>query len=97
MKQIIIIPFACTITGWNLVGSPQGTVVMDIWKKAGDIPTVANSITGTGKPNLSAALVNSNTDVTSWITSVSAGDVIVFNVDVCAGCTKLSLTIAATK
>ena len=97
VKQCLIIPFACTITGWHLVGSPQGTVVLDVWKKAGAVPTVADSITGTEKPSLAAVEMNSDTILSTWTTSVAAGDVIAFNVDSCAGCRKLTLTIAATK
>jgi hypothetical protein len=97
VKQYLIMPFACTITGWHLVGSPQGTVVLDVWKKAGAVPTVADSITGTEKPSLSAAEMNSDTSLSSWTTSVAAGDVIAFNVDSCVGCRKLTLTVAATK
>lgn len=96
IKQYLIIPFACTITGWHLVGSPQGSVVLDVWKKAGAIPTLADSITGTEKPSLSNAMLNSDTS-SSWITNIASGDVIAFNVDSCAGCQKLTLTIAATK
>ncbi|HBL23904.1 MAG TPA: hypothetical protein DDZ40_07270 [Deltaproteobacteria bacterium] len=97
VKQYLIMPFACTITGWHLVGSPQGTVVLDVWKKAGAVPTVADSITGTEKPSLSSAEMNSDTNLSTWAMSVSAGDVIAFNVDSCARCQKLTLTIAATK
>ena len=96
VKQAIVMPFACTITGWNLVGSPPGDVVLDVWKKAGEVPTVTDTITGTEKPSLTGAAVNSVT-VVSWIKSVAAGDVIVFNVDSCLLCQKLTLAIAVLK
>jgi hypothetical protein len=96
VKQAVVIPFACTITGWSIVGSPAGTVVMDVWKAAGAIPTVTDSITGTEKPSLTTAAVNSGT-VTSWIKNVSAGDVVVFNVDSCSVCQKITLVISVLK
>jgi hypothetical protein len=97
VKQPIVMPFACTITGWHLVGSPQGTVVMDVWKKAGATPTLADSITGSEKPSLSGSEVNSDTTLSTWTTNVAAGDVIVFNVDSCVACKMLTLSIAVTK
>jgi hypothetical protein len=97
VKQYIVIPFACTITGWHLVGSPAGSAVIDIWKKAGVIPTASDSIAGSEKPSLSSAAFNSETNLTMWTTSVVAGDIVAFNVDSCVMCKTLTLTIAVMK
>ena len=97
LKQYLTMPFACTITGWHLVGTPSGSVVMDVWKANGALPTVSDSITGTEKPTLSSADLASDTNLSTWTTSVLAGDIIAFNVDSCSGCRKLTLTVAVTK
>lgn len=97
VKGYVIIPYDCTITGWYIVGSPSGSIVIDVWKVAGAIPTVAGTITGTEKPSLSSAQVASDTDLSTWTTAVSAGDVIGFNVDSCSLIERATLVLSITK
>lgn len=74
-----------TIVGWKLVASPAATVTVDVWKRNGALPAVAQSITNTGgggvKPALAAAAYASG-GVTNWTNlTVAAGDIIEANVD----------------
>lgn len=73
--------YAGTIVAWRLVADSSTTTVIDIWKANNAIPTVANTITGSAKPSLTAAQVNSSTTLTGWTTSVAVGDVFIINVD----------------
>ncbi len=72
---------------WTVLATkPDGTagsVVLDAWSDAyGNYPpTVADTITGTDKPTLSAAIKNTSTALTGWDTSFAAGDTIRINVD----------------
>ena len=97
VKGYVVVPYGATITGWYLIGAPSGSLVVDVWKAAGAIPTVANTIAGSEKPTLSSAQLANNTSLSSWTTAVSASDVIGFNVDSCSGCTWASLVIVVTK
>jgi len=97
VKGYVTVPFACTISRWYLSGSPSGSIVIDVWKVAGGIPTVANTIAGTEKPTLASGTVANDTSLSSWTTSVSAGDVIGFNVDSCSGCKLVTVVLAVTK
>ncbi len=97
VKGYVTVPYDCTITGWHLTGAPSGSIVIDVWKAAGAIPTVANTIAGSEKPTLSSAQVASDTDLTTWTTAVSAGDVIGFNVDSCSSVERATLVLAITK
>ena len=97
VKGYVVVPYGATITGWYLIGNPSGSLVIDVWKASGAIPTVANTIAGTEKPTLSSAQLANDTDLSSWTTGIAAGDVIGFNVDSCSGCTWASLVIAVTK
>lgn len=72
---------AGTITGWRLDANAATNMTLDIWKAAGANPTVANSITPSGKPALAAASVGSG-GVAGWTsTAVAVGDIIYVNVD----------------
>jgi hypothetical protein len=94
------IPFAGTITAARLLADQTGSLVVDIWKDTytNYPPTVADTITASAKPTLSAATKYQDTTLTGWTTSVSAGDTLRFNVDSASTITRatLSLTIVKT-
>ena len=73
----------CTITGWTILADVAGSCVIDIWRDtfANYPPTVADSITGSAKPTLTAANKATSTTLTGWSTSLTAGDTLIFNVD----------------
>lgn len=74
---------ACTITNATLLADQTGSIVIDLWKDTyGNFPpTDADSITASAPPTLSSAVSSSDSTLTGWTTSVSAGDIIRFNVD----------------
>jgi hypothetical protein len=96
VKGYIVIPNSRTITGWYVVGAPSGSIVVDVWKANGSIPTVANTITGTEKPTLSSSQYNSDLSLSTWTTALAANDVIVFNVDSATTITKATIVIVTT-
>jgi hypothetical protein len=77
------IPFACTITGWELVSNISGNLVLDIWKAAYASlpPVVGGTITGSAKPTLTAALKATSSTLTGWTTVLDLGDYLDINVD----------------
>lgn len=95
LKGFIRIPFACTITGWSVLADQSGSIVIDVWKDtyANFPPDVADTIAGSEKPTLSAAVKNEDTSLTTWTTSVAAGDVIAFNVDSASTVTRINLAL----
>jgi hypothetical protein len=99
VKGEIEIPFACTLTGWTLIADQSGSVVIDIWKNtlANYPPTVADTITASDKPTLSSAASAQDLAPTGWATSVSAGDIIRWNVDSVATVTRVTLVLRATR
>ena len=98
-KGFLTVPFACTITGWHLVADVSGSIVMDIWKQAfgTGVPTNANSITASAKPTISAAQKASSTTLTGWTTSVSADDVLGFEVESASTVKFVCLTLTYTR
>jgi hypothetical protein len=70
-----------TIIGWKLISDTSTSTVVDVWKTNNAIPTNSNSITGTAKPTLSSAQLNSSSTLTGWTTSVTAGDIFILEVE----------------
>ena len=83
VKGDLTIPFNCTITEWTLLADQSGSIVIDVWKDvyANYPPTVADSITGSAKPTITASIKNQSTTLTGWTSSITAGDTLRFNVD----------------
>lgn len=98
VKGYITVPYAMTITGWTLTGDVSGSIVIDVWKDtyANYPPTVADTIAGTEKPTITTATKGQDLSLSSWTTTVTAGDVLGFNVDSCTTITKATLIIQGT-
>jgi hypothetical protein len=87
-----------TIDSWTIISEQTGSIVIDVWKDTyGNFPPVSgDSITGTEKPTLSSQNKNQDLNLTTWTTSISAGEIIRFNVDSCSGIQKVTLSIQGT-
>lgn len=74
---------ACTISRATLLADQTGSIVIDVWKDtyANYPPVDADSITASAPPTISSSNKSQDTTLTGWTTTVSAGDVIGFNVD----------------
>lgn len=97
IKGDIVIPFNCSIDSWYITADQVGSIVIDVWKDtlANYPPLVDDSIAGTEKPTLSGTSFNSDTNLSTWDKSVSANDVIRFNVDSVSTVTRVNLVIKA--
>jgi len=98
IKGDIFIPFACAIDTWTVLLDQSGSIVLDLWKipYASYPPTVANTITASEKPTVSGTL-QATGNCAGWITTVSAGDVIRFNVDSASTATRATLVVKCVK
>lgn len=97
-KGYVRIPYNFTITSWTLIGSPSGSITFDIWKRAGAIPTVANTIiTGGTKPGFTTNTFATTSTLTGWNITGATGDVIGWNVDGCTATTVATLQLFVTR
>ena len=98
-KGYIQIPYACTIDSWRIIANASGSIVVDVWKAAAPtIPTVANVITASAKPTLTAPQQTSaSSTLTGWTTSVAANDIIGFNVNSATTVSWVILQLLVTK
>lgn len=101
IKGSITVPFTGTITGWTVLSTDAtptaGAVAFDIWKDtyANYPPTVDDTIIPSGtKPNITATNTKGQfANLTGWTTSVTAGDVLLFNVDSVTSLTRVTLIL----
>ena len=84
---------AGTILEWALTGNPSGSLVMDVWKVNGAIPTVANTIVAAAPPTLVTQALNNSAVLTGWTTAIVIGDVFGFAVTSVTTVTKAVLTL----
>jgi hypothetical protein len=98
IKGFIEVPFSCTINSVTLLANQSGSIVVDIWKDtyANFPPTVADTITASAKPTLSSAQNSQNTTLTGWTTSITAGDILAFNVDSATIVQHVTLSLKVT-
>jgi hypothetical protein len=87
------IPYAGTITGWNIVADKSGSIVIDVWKQNASVPTASSTITASSLPTLTSAQSAFSGSIAGWKSTVSVGDVFAFNVNSASTITKASLTI----
>jgi len=99
VKGDLEIPFACTITRSTLLADQSGSIVVDIWKDtyANYPPTVADTITASAKPTISATTKAQDATLTGWTTAIAAGDTLRFNVDSITTCTRVTLSLRVTR
>jgi hypothetical protein len=98
-KGHLEVPFACTITQVTMLADQSGSIVVDIWKDtyANFPPTDADSITASAPPTLSSAQKAQDSTLTGWTTSISAGDILAFNVDSCTTITRVTISLKVEK
>lgn len=99
IKGDLEIPFDCTIIAATALVDQSGSIVVDIWKDtyANYPPTDADSITSSTPVTVSSATKSQDTTLTGWTTTVSAGDILRFNVDSITTVTRCAVSLKYRK
>lgn len=99
IKGDVEIPFACTINQVTMLADQSGSIVVDIWKDtyANFPPTDADSITASAVPTISTATKSQDATLTGWTTSITAGDILRFNVDSVTSITRVTVALKVTR
>lgn len=99
VKGYIEVPFSGTILQATALADQTGSIVVDVWKDsyANYPPTNADSITASAPITISAGTKSQNDTLTGWTTSITAGDILGFNVDSVSTITLLTITIVVLK
>jgi hypothetical protein len=103
LRGILQVPFAGLITGVSVLGDQSGSVVVDIWKCSNanyappTHPAVADSITASALPTITAGTKYSDNVLTGWTKSFSANDVFAYNINSISNFTRLAICLTVTK
>jgi hypothetical protein len=99
IKGYLEIPFACTITAARALADQSGSIVVDVWKDtfANYPPTDADSITASAPVTITTDTDSEDETLTGWTTSVSAGDILGFNVDSVTTVERVTISLTVTK
>lgn len=93
----ITAPYTGTITGWTLIATSTGSLVVDVKKCAGFNCDPTTSIAGSEIPTLSSVWANQDLSLGTWTTDITEGDKIAFVMNSAATITKATLTIHVRK
>jgi hypothetical protein len=95
----IQVPFNCTINSVTLLAAQTGSIVIDIWKDiyANFPPTVADTICASALPTITSSNKSTNSTLTGWNKTITAGDVLYFNVNSVTTIKNVVLTLQVTK
>lgn len=96
-KVVWYCPYDCTISNWSLLADVSGSIVIDVKKSTYSGFPTTSTIAGSEKPTLSSAQKNQDLSLTTWTTTVTAGDCLEFVVDSVSTVTKVTLTLGVVK
>lgn len=99
IKGFFQVPYACTISAVRMFADQSGDCVIDIWKDtyANFPPTDADTITASAPPTLSSAQKSEDTTLTGWTKTITAGDILAYNVDSASTVTRVTLQLIVTR
>lgn len=99
LKGDLEIPFNCTITNVRLFADQQGSIVVDIYKSNFNNfpPSVGNTIAPTSKPTISNNSKYEDSTLSGWTTTITAGDILRFNVNSVTTITRLTVSLTVTR
>jgi len=99
VKGDIEIGFDCIITSCRVLPDQSGSIVVDIWKDtyANYPPTDADTITSSTPPTVTATTKSEDTTLTSWTTTISAGNILRFNVDSCSTIERATISLTVER
>ena len=103
VQPYVTMPYAATITGASLVGSPSGTITVDIWRCNyaqfdGGVthPVVGDSICGSNQLSISSG-TKTTSNLSGWVISLNQGDILAFNISNVSGLTQATISLCLTR
>jgi hypothetical protein len=92
-KGHLHVPYAGAITGWTLIADRVGSAQITIKKSTVGTYPAGTSIVASAPPELSSQQLNTSSTLTGWTTAIAPGDILEFNLDSVAACTRLTLQL----
>jgi len=99
------VPFNAALTSASMLADTSGSIIVNVWKcqygqfDAGVThPVAADSITSSTPPTITTATKYSDALLSNWITTLTQGDVLAFNVPIHAtNITRVTLSLNLTR
>jgi hypothetical protein len=93
------VPFDCEIEANTALADQSGSLVVDIWKDsyANYPPTDADSITAAAPVTITSATHSQDTTLSGWTKSLTAGDILVGNIDSCTDIEQATISLKVTR
>lgn len=96
-KGFLQLPYAGVIASYTILSSTSGTIQVDLKKSTYSGFPSTSSITGGNYIALSSTQKNTDSTLTSWTTSFSAGDIMEFSVVAASTLTRINIIVKVTK
>ena len=95
----LVVPFNCEIQSYTLLANESGSIVIDVWKDtyANYPPTDGDSITASAPMTISSSDKSTDSTLTGWTKTLSANDILRFNVDSATSIKKLDINIVVAR
>ncbi|HUX65820.1 MAG TPA: hypothetical protein VMV42_01610 [archaeon] len=89
----------CDIDRVTLLPDQSGSIVIDVWVDtyANYPPTVADTITASAKPTITASTKYQDSTLTGWTKSLAAGVILMGNVDSCTTITRCACSFKLSR
>ncbi len=92
-KGVIVLDGDYTVSGWTIIADQSGSIVVDVNRATyANFPTTA-SIAGSELPTLSSVQKNEDLTLSTWTTTLSARDVLEFEVDSVTTVTRVTVAL----
>lgn len=98
IKVDVVVPVDCTVTEAIALLDQTGSIVVDVWNDtyANYPPTNADSITASAPVTVSSAVKSTDSTLTGWTTSLTAGTTLRFNVDSITTAERATIVLLVT-
>jgi hypothetical protein len=100
LKGYVEVPFNGVLSQVDMVADRSGNIVVDIWKctyaqfDAGNThPIAGDKITSSTPPTINGGVKSSDSALASWITALTAGDVMGFYVTSVSSIQRVTVTL----
>ena len=93
------VPFDCNITQVTALADQSGSIVVDLWVctyaefDMSSHPVDGDSITSAAPITISTAIKSQDSTLTDWTVALSAGDILLANVDSCTSIEKCTISL----
>jgi hypothetical protein len=96
-KGYIQIPFGCSITAVTLLADQIGSIVIGIAKGTYAAYNTTTSIVASAPPTITSGIKYTDSTLTGWTKTITAGDILYFSVTSASTITRVTISLTVTR